>query len=919
MDIIQSAIENQKHISKYMFRNKQTWDVFQKKSVGKDIYLYGLGKAAKYFIKEYSNKIKICGVIDKYVNLQGFLMGDYLPEAVETPCEQVPIFDTDIFPLLDSKKTLILISNINGYEKIAEQISSYHIECFVLLLMEADKCIDIGKNMTEEQVDLKTVRLNYARKCCCLPIDRKKIVFMIGKYGGHAKYITRALIEKKCNLDIVWLVGDLRVERPKEVRLVYIGNWKKYIYEMETAKAWVFDVLVPEFIKKREGQIYIQAKHWASVTLKKFFLDDISTTNTAYQIEQVKRNSQMMDYIFVGSDFDRDTCKSGFAFYGKFVSVGSPRSDAVFHEENKTKIYEKYHIASKAYTVLYAPTFRYNVRDRRKSMIQGLSFVKLHEKLVRAFGGEWYILLRRHPSLTNIVDDNFEDDNVIDVSGHDDSQELAAACDVLISDYSSIMFEPAFVRKPVLLFAPDRKQYVGEERELLIEYETLPFPIAETNEDLWNIIEYFNYDEYRGNVDRFMQKYDVHEDGHASERAAAFIMNSVMYECKVSVIIPIYNTAFYLPRCIESIINQTYQNIEIILVDDGSTDNSAEICKKYAMKDSRIILIRQENRGNNAARKAGLKASTGEYVMFVDSDDWVGNDLITLLYLQAAECNVDLVISNVLKTRVNGKEEERRNLINTGVYSNPKEVVKRLFFDYEDCEYGILPYIFAKLYQRNLIIDSMQKLDDRIQYDEDRALVWTCLMQDITVSFVDDMEYYYCQREDGLVCNNDEMYLAKVNYFYCYMKQLFEKEDEILRKQLERYVIWNVQIAFKWKMGMSENALEKVKEKYVLDSTIFMDRPIKVVLYGAGAVGVDYDVQLRDSQNIQLVAWVDRDWEERRRKGLEVQSVEMALHLSYDYILVAVKRIEIFNEIKTELILKGFTEDTILWGKPYGA
>lgn len=778
--------------------------------------------------------------------------------------------------------------------------------------------MDAQKNEIEKKADLESAKLDYARKCCSLPIAREKIVFMIGKYGGHAKYITKALIEKKCNLDIVWLVDDLRIARPEEVRLVYIRNWKKYIYEMETAKVWVFDILVPGFIEKRKGQIYIQTKHWSSVTLKRFFLDDRSTTNNAYQIEQVKRNGQMMDYIFVGSEFDRITCKSGFAFHGEFAFVGSPRSDAVFDEENKIKIYTKYHIEPKAHTVLYAPTFRYNAQNKRKNMIHGLEFEKLHEKLAQTFGGEWCILLRKHPSLKDTVDDDCADGNVIDVSGHDDSQELVAACDMLISDYSSIMFEPAFARKAVLLFAPDRKQYVGKERELLIAYESLPFPIAETNEELWDIIEHFDDDEYRRSVDRFMQKYGVHEDGHASERAAEFIMKSVMCLYKISVIIPIYNTAPYLPRCIESVLNQTYRNIEVILVDDGSTDDSARICENFAEKDSRISVIRQENEGNNAARKAGIKVSTGEYIMFVDSDDWIGSNLISLLYRQVEEHNVDLVISNVLMTRVNGKEEKRQNLLDAGVYVNPKDAVKRLFFDYEDCEYGILPYIFAKLYRRNLVISSMEKIDDRIQYDEDRALVWTCLMQDITAAFINDTEYYYCQRADGLVRARDEMYLAKVNYFYCYMSSLFEKEDWILTKQLERYVAWNVQIALKWKMGMSENAVTKVKEKYVLDSTVFMDGPIKVVLYGAGAVGRDYDIQLRDSRNIRLVAWVDRAWEERCRKGLKVQPVDEALHLSYDYILVAVKREEVFEEIKTELILKGFPEDKIIWGKPYG-
>ncbi len=759
---------------------------------------------------------------------------------------------------------------------------------------------------------------DYVRECCGLPIVRNKIVFMIGKYGGHAKYITETLIKKNCGLDIVWLVDDPGTSRPGGVRLVQISNWKEYVYEMETARVWVFDILVPWFIEKREGQIYIQTKHWSSVTLKKFFLDDRSTTNTAYQIGQVKRNSQMMDYIFVGSEFDRNTCRSGFDFHGEFVSVGSPRSDAVFREENGMKVYARYHMDSAVHAVLYAPTFRYNVQNRKKSMILGLLFAELHEKLVQTFGGEWYILYRKHPSLTNSVDYDYVDGNVIDVSGYEDCQELVAACDMLISDYSSIMFEPAFVKKPVLLFAPDKEQYVGKERELLIPYESLPFPIAETNEELWDIMEHFDYEEYSRNVDHFMQKYDVHEDGHASERAADFIMKSVLCQYKISVIIPVYNTAAYLPRCIESVINQTYRNIEVILVDDGSTDDSMQICERYGEKDARIRIVGQKNMGNNAARKAGLKVSTGEYIMFVDSDDWVGRNLITLLCEQVEKYGVDLVISNVLMISVDGIKKERKNMVAAGVYTKPKEVVKELFFDFEDCKYGILPYIFAKLYRRDLLVYSMERIDDCIQYDEDRALVWTCLMQDLTTVFIDNMEYYYCQRSDGIVRAMDELYLAKINYFYCYMRRLFENEDDILRKQLERYVVWNVQIALKWKMGMLENAVPKAREKYVLDSSVLMNKTVNVVLYGAGAVGRDYYDQLQDSQKIRITAWVDKAWEERQREGLAVKPVEEVVYLHYEYILIAVQNMDLFEEIKSELKLNGIDEKKILWGKPYG-
>ena len=100
----------------------------------------------------------------------------------------------------------------------------------------------------------------------------------------------------------------------------------------------------------------------------------------------------------------------------------------------------------------------------------------------------------------------------------------------------------------------------------------------------------------------------------------------------VSIIVPVYNVDKYLERCVNSIIQQSYRNLEIILVDDGSTDNSGTICDTYKEKDDRIIVIHKENGGLSDARNAGIKIFTGEYVTFIDSDDYVSLDMICLLY-----------------------------------------------------------------------------------------------------------------------------------------------------------------------------------------------------------------------------------------------------------------------------------------------
>ena len=116
-----------------------------------------------------------------------------------------------------------------------------------------------------------------------------------------------------------------------------------------------------------------------------------------------------------------------------------------------------------------------------------------------------------------------------------------------------------------------------------------------------------------------------------------------MHEELISVIIPVYNTAEYLPRCLESVLNNTYRNLEVICINDGSKDNSIEVLNAYAQKDPRIRVIDQENAGVSAARNRGLDDATGEYIAFVDSDDWIHRQYFETLHGFATKTNSVIV------------------------------------------------------------------------------------------------------------------------------------------------------------------------------------------------------------------------------------------------------------------------------------
>lgn len=111
----------------------------------------------------------------------------------------------------------------------------------------------------------------------------------------------------------------------------------------------------------------------------------------------------------------------------------------------------------------------------------------------------------------------------------------------------------------------------------------------------------------------------------------------------ISIIVPIYNVEKYLPQCLDSIINQTYKNLEIILIDDGSTDNSGKICDKYKLLDNRIIVIHKSNGGLSDARNTGINIATGDYISFVDADDFIDKNMYTILFQKINTTNADII------------------------------------------------------------------------------------------------------------------------------------------------------------------------------------------------------------------------------------------------------------------------------------
>jgi len=500
--------------------SNQTWKNLEDCACGKKIVLFGVGSFSRVFLERYK-ELRLIAVVDNDIRKQGLKVKDVIGETKIQEVDDMTVFAPDVLlEYGDANEMIVVVASVHDHE-IARQLEGLGIyNVFSIPKMEEN---------SRERKNNDLLRLQYIEKFCDLPIENKKVCIMMGNYGGHGYYITKALLEMTRDVEIVWIVRSPRFDVPDRVRIVFDGDWKNYYKELETAKIWIYDNLVPGFIRKRDEQIYIQVKHWSSITLKKFYMDDIKYALEDKMRSNSEKNAEIMDYIFSGSQFDEESCNRGFLFRGDYVRIGSPRSDALFDGNNRKKVCEKYNVASDTKLALVSPTYRdIAVPDYIVDKVcMDLDFEQLKCSLEARFGGEWKILLRLHPSIAMEASKLTLPEYVIDTSIYENSQELVAASEIMITDYSSIMFEPAFVNKPVFLYAPDRETYINEERELLLDYDELPFSIARSNEELVNEIKEFSVDMYEKNVKAFFAKYGVCEDGHASERAARFIMKLI--------------------------------------------------------------------------------------------------------------------------------------------------------------------------------------------------------------------------------------------------------------------------------------------------------------------------------------------------------------------------------------------------------
>lgn len=277
----------------------------------------------------------------------------------------------------------------------------------------------------------------------------------------------------------------------------------------------------------------------------------------------------------------------------------------------------------------------------------------------------------------------------------------------------------------------------------------------------------------------------------------------------ISVIVPIYNVEKYLERCVESIINQTYKNLEIILVDDGSPDNCPQMCDDYAKKDSRIKVVHKKNGGLSDARNAGMKVATGEYVSFIDSDDYISLDFYETLLQTMVDNDSDIVECGVVKFYENEKFDEYSDdqmIKNFNTVDGLEELINENSFH---------QYVWNKLYKSSIALDIPYEVS---KLNEDDFWTYQIFGRAKRVTRLNRTLYYYFQRSSSIMGNGynirrlDEIE-GKANrqkYIEKYFPSL------VVQSKLNLYAtcIFSYQSVLKYMNGEDKKKASKIITKY---------------------------------------------------------------------------------------------------------
>ncbi len=286
----------------------------------------------------------------------------------------------------------------------------------------------------------------------------------------------------------------------------------------------------------------------------------------------------------------------------------------------------------------------------------------------------------------------------------------------------------------------------------------------------------------------------------------------------LSIIVPVYNVCAFLEKCVNSILSQTFKDFELILVDDGSTDGSGELCDSFVKRDSRVKVIHKENGGVVSARKAGIQAACGEYAGYVDGDDWIDPHMYEKMMYFMKKHNCDLVMCDVVheSKSLPLSSGGTRIDISNGYYSREEleeKILPKMMYAGEFYKFGIYPVIWNKLYRREKLITHQMAIDDAIKTGEDAACVYPYILNCGSLYFIKDLSlYHYRRSRNQMTAAYDETYFERFKALYKFFSQS-EIAYSPYANQLDYYYSYLIKtsISNELKKGNAVSFIKKLK------------------------------------------------------------------------------------------------------------
>ncbi len=383
-------------------------------------------------------------------------------------------------------------------------------------------------------------------------------------------------------------------------------------------------------------------------------------------------------------------------------------------------------------------------------------------------------------------------------------------------------------------------------------------------------------------------------------------MNTV----EISVLVPIFRIEKYLPKCIDSLLQQSFLNFELILVDDGSPDNCPKICDDYAKLDSRIRVIHKENGGLLSARKAGLKEARGKYISFVDGDDWVDKYYLDILFKLAEANSSDLVVTGHFR-EFDGKIETFKPK-SAGIYHANEiksSILPNAIYNGRFCEHVISTYVWNKLFKRTLLTKILYDVPNEIIMGEDAAITYAYLSisESLTVSRIP--LYYYRQRHDSIVKSIEN---PKTEYYRLGLLMNFLKsklshvlDEKNLNKQITYYLYSQILVR-------SGGLIYDEKGDIIFNPFLNVEPKSKVVIYSSGSFGQHILSTNTKNHFFQIIEWIDLDYHELNIGGNFVKPISSLNNAEFDYLIIASINPSYYDETKKELSLMGVDEKKIV-------